>query len=199
MPLPGEGAAPTDLVGVLDRLAGSTPAEGSRRVTVHDIIVEMGERSFGPLLLIPALIGLSPIGAIPGVPAITSAIIFLIAAQILLGLRHFWLPGFLAQRSVTPETLAKAVRRMRPIARFTDRFLAPRLSILTDGVFRYIIAAMCLLVAFVTPVIELVPLAGIIPNAALAAFALAITARDGVWALLAYAFTGGCVWFLLAL
>jgi len=36
-----------------------------------------------------------------------------------------------------------------------------------------------------------VPLGGIPPNAALVAFSLAITARDGLWALLAFAFTLG--------
>jgi hypothetical protein len=48
----------------------------------------------------------------------------------------------------------------------------------------------------VTPIIELVPLAGIVPNAALVAFALAITARDGLWALLAFLFTAASAWLI---
>jgi len=31
------------------------------------------------------------------------------------------------------------------------------------------------------------------------AFSLAITAHDGLWALLAFAFTGGSIWLLLLL
>jgi hypothetical protein len=40
------------------------------------------------------------------------------------------------------------------------------------------------------PVIEIVPLAGIVPNAALVAFGLAFTAHDGYWALLGLTITG---------
>ena len=37
------------------------------------------------------------------------------------------------------------------------------------------------------------------PNAALVAFALAITAKDGLWALLAFAFTGATGYWLIGL
>jgi len=60
-------------------------------------------------------------------------------------------------------------------------------------------AAQCFLVSIVTPVIEIVPLAGIVPNAAIVAFGLAITAHDGVWAILATAFTLGSFYLLLSL
>lgn len=183
---------------MLTRLAQLCTAESGARLTVHDVMTAIGEQSFGPLILVPALIGLSPIGAIPGVPAVTSAVIFLIAGQILLGLKHFWLPGFLARRNVEADALGRGVARLRSTARFVDRFVGLRLVFLTDGPALYVIAAACVLIALVTPVIELVPLAGIVPNAALAAFALAITARDGVWAILAFAFTAFTAWLLAA-
>ena len=82
------------------------------------------------------------------------------------------------------------------LLRFVDGFISPRLTFLTEGPFFTMIAITCLLVAIVTPVIEVVPVAGIVPNAAVVAFSLALTARDGVWALPAFAFTGGCGWLI---
>lgn len=188
---------PTDMEGVLARFTSLCQAQAGSRLAVSDVVAAMGEQGFGPLILVPALIGLSPIGAIPGVPAITSAIIFLFAGQILLGFKHFWLPGFLARRSIAADSLARGVERMRPAAKFIDRLIGPRLTFLTDGPALYVLAAICVAIAVATPVIELVPLAGLIPNAAMAAIGLAITARDGVWALLAFAFTAGVVWFIV--
>jgi hypothetical protein len=47
------------------------------------------------------------------------------------------------------------------------------------------------------PIIEIVPLAGIVPNAALTAFGLAVTAHDGLWALIAFLSTAASIYLLL--
>jgi len=188
--------APTDLEGILDELSAVAAGAGEGEVSVAGVMAALGERSFGPLLLVPSLIGLSPVGAIPMLPAVMVAVEILIIGQMLLGWKHFWIPPALGRRAIDAHRFARGMDALRPVARFVDTFLSPRLSFLTEGVFFYMIAVLCLLVALVTPIIELVPLAGIVPNAAVVAFSLAITARDGVWALLAFAFTGACAWLI---
>ena len=136
---------------------------------------------------------MSPVGAIPFLPAVTSAVIVLIAAQILLRHDHFWIPGWLSRRSMDARKMEQGLEKFRPVARFIDHLLRPRLLWLTGGTFFYVIALMCLLIGLVTPVLEIVPLAGIPPNAAVVAFSLAITARDGLWVLLAFYFTNGTI------
>ena len=185
-----------DLEGVLDQLLLACERDASDRVSVKDVLETIGNRSFGPLLLVPGLIGLSPIGAIPGIPGIMAVIVMLVAGQILIGMDHAWLPGALSRRSMTTAGLRRAVAALRPYAHFVDRFLGPRLPILTRGIFFYAITAICLVVAVVTPIIELVPLAGIVPNAAIVAFGLAITAHDGLWALIALFFTAASAYLI---
>ena len=68
---------------------------------------------------------------------------------------------------------------------------------LAPVVFFYVLAALCLMVAIVTPIIELVPIAGIVPNAAICAYALAITAHDGLWALIAFMFSGASIYMIM--
>ena len=114
--------------------------------------------------------------------------------------RHVPAPGSARKaRSIDGAKLEKGLTRFRPIARFVDHLLRPRLIFLTRGPFFYVITASMLLVALVTPILELVPLGGIPPNAALVAFALAITARDGLWALTAFVFTGASALWLVGL
>jgi hypothetical protein len=186
-----------DLEDVIDCISQITPDAG--RISVADFMKAIGERSFGPLILVPSLIALSPVGALPGLPAITSVIVVIFAVQMLAGQTHVWLPRWLKERTIDGAKLEKGLRAFRPVARFIDHLLRPRLSILTRGPFYYAIGVMILLVALVTPVLEIVPLGGIPPNAALVAFALAIIAKDGLWALFAFAFTGATVFWLAGL
>ncbi len=192
-----------DLEDVIDRIIAlcdqnGAAQDGHDRVSVAELMASIGGRSFGPLLLVPSLIAVSPVGAIPGLPAVTSVVIVLVAAQILLGLSHFWIPGWLARRAIAAHKLERGLNAFRPVAHFVDHLLRPRLLWLTRGPFFYAIAALCLLIGIATPVLELIPLGGIPPNAAVVAFSLAITARDGLWALAAFAFTGGSLWLMLA-
>lgn len=169
------------------------------RVCVSDLMDAIGERSFGPLMLVPSLIAVSPVGAIPGLPAITSVVIVLVSAQILVRHEHVWIPGWLARRSIDAGKMEKGLTKFKPVARFVDHMLLPRMPWLTRGPFFYLIALLCLLIGLVTPILELVPLGGIPPNAAVVAFSLAIVARDGVWALLAFAFTIATIAWLVML
>jgi len=201
---PGPPAAHHDLEDVIDHIIAccvrnEAALNGHGRVSVGDLMDAIGERSFGPLLLVPSLIAVSPVGAIPGLPAITSAVIVLIAAQILLHHEHFWIPGWLSRRSMDAQKMERGLEKFRGVAHFIDHLLLPRLTWLTGGPFFYAIALMCLLIGLVTPVLELVPLGGIPPNAAVVAFSLAITARDGLWALLAFGFSIATIAWLVAL
>lgn len=199
---PASAPAHHDLEDVIDHIIALAHRNGALvngRVSVADLMDAIGERSFGPLLLVPSLIAVSPVGAIPGLPAVTSAVIVLIAAQILLHHEHFWLPGWLQRRSMDARKMEYGLEKFRFVARFIDHLLRPRWAWATRGPFLYAIAAACLFIGLITPILEIIPLGGIPPNAAIVAFSLAITARDGLWALLAFLCTGGTLWLLLLL
>lgn len=183
-------APPSSLVQLLERIRETT--EEGRRVSMGKILDAVGRRSFGALLLVAGLITLMPlVGDIPGVPTVMAVFVVLIAGQLLLRRHHLWLPEWLLKRSVESEKLDKALDWMDRPARFIDRWLRPRLRLLTHRVATYFIAIACLFVAALMPIMEFIPFSANLAGGALTAFGLSLVTRDGLLALLAFAFTLG--------
>lgn len=178
---------------------GRTPTEGlgdllamirdlgdrQNQVTIHDIREAIGERSFGPFLLVPAVIEMSPIGGIPALPTALAVIISLFAVQILFGAKHLWLPQFVEKREINGDRLKGAMDTMMPVARFIDRLLKPRLKWLTKPPWVQVAAALTILLCCSVPPLELIPFASTAPMGAIALFGLSLMARDGLLTVIA--------------
>lgn len=178
------------LQAVMDRL--QTAGEGDT-VSVSDILQAVGPRSFGPVMLVPALIILSPVSGIPMVPTFGAVIITLVALQLMIGRHHVWLPKWLLKRKLKRWTLDRAVRFLYPMARVVDRFTRPRLKLFTRPPFRQLIALLCILAAATMPLLEPVPFMATTAAAIIALYSLALIARDGLLALGALLMTGSAL------
>lgn len=188
----GDAGSTEDLEGLLERIGRADERDG--RVHLSAILDQLGRRSFAPVLLLGGLITLAPlIGDIPGVPTTMAVLVSLTAGQMLLRRERIWLPRWLLDRSVDRGKLEKAVTKLRGPARWVDRILRPRLRGLVRGPGSYAIPVGCLLIAFIMPVMELIPFSANLGGAALTAFGLALVAGDGALALVGYAVTAGIV------
>lgn len=173
---------------VLERIDAA--AEGNGRISFGDILKEMKERSFGIWLLLAGLISAAPvIGDIPGVTTILAVFVLLTAAQMLMRRRYIWLPQWLTRRSVAVAKVNKTLDHMYPPARFIDRYVRPRLTVLVHEAGAQTVALVCLGIALLMPFMEVVPLSANGAGLALAAFGLGLISRDGLLVLMAYVFT----------
>ena len=179
----------TNLEQLLDRIDDAV--SGSDRVPLSAILQMVGRRSFGSLLLLAGIIAVSPIiGDIPGIPTTVGIFVLLIAGQMLLQREYFWLPQWVLKRTVPKPGLCKALKWLQRPARFIDRILRPRLTVLTHRAGSSAIALVCLVIAVAMPTMEVVPFTANGAGAALTAFGLSLVAHDGFLALLAFVFTG---------
>lgn len=162
---------------ILDRIEDL--ADRQQEVTVDDAVSTFGRRTFGPAIMLPALIELTPIGSIPTIPTFLAVIISLVAVQKLLGRKSLWLPGFIGHRKVSSAKVGEATKKLRPLARFLDRHFHGRLEKLTKAPFSRIAAAAVILLCCTVPFLEVLPFASSGPMLAIAMFGLAVLVRDG--------------------
>ena len=87
-------------------------AEGER-VSLGDMVDAFDARAYGPLIVLFAAPNVLPV-ALPGISAVLGAPLILLTAQLMIGLRRPWLPGFLRRRSLARIELRVAGRRIVP-------------------------------------------------------------------------------------
>ena len=161
-------------------------AEERREVCIADLLDNYGSRSFGPMMILLALLELSPLGGIPGVPTALATMIGLIALQLLIGREHVWMPKFVERRAIRSRKLIKATHKLESTAEFIDGLSSRRLQWLTQPPFPRIAAFVVILLCLTVPPLEFLPFASSGPMLAIAVMGLALITRDGLFMLIAF-------------
>lgn len=175
------------LAGLFDEVLAN--ARGSE-VSFGEAVATFRQQAYGPLLLVPSIIALTPIiGAIPGISVLTATLIILIAAQMIVGRSHPWLPERLRNLSLDRDRLKQAIRTMRPYLDAMDRWTRPRLLILTEPPLYLLIPVVCILLALLMYPLALVPWGVTLPALALTVLSVGLTIRDGYVLAAGYAVT----------
>ncbi|WP_348521623.1 exopolysaccharide biosynthesis protein [Erythrobacter sp. A6_0] len=179
---------PTSVGDVLDEL--DELADKGDQVCVRDVLDDFGRRSFGPFMMIPALIEISPLGGIPGVPTALALFIAVIAAQLVIGREHIWMPEFVQRRAVESGKLHKAVEKLRGLGQWLDEHSQDRLEKLTVGIWLRFAGVVVIALCCTVPPLELLPFASTLPMLAIIMIGLGLTVRDGALLLSALLFAG---------
>ncbi|MFG0334832.1 MAG: exopolysaccharide biosynthesis protein [Maioricimonas sp. JB049] len=174
--------AVSSLTGMLDQFVENTDGE---KVSVGDLLEALHTRSYGPLLLAPSFVALSPIGGIPGASIITGSLIILIAVQMFVT-PHPWLPSWLLSIDFGRDRLERVVKKMRPYVKWFEAGIKPRYEFLVQSPASYVIAAIAILLALSFYPLAIVPWGVTPPALALVLLSLALTARDGLVAAAGY-------------
>jgi hypothetical protein len=149
---------------------------------IRDMVDHFGHRTFGAMLFAFSVPNLLPLP--PGSSTVLGLPLMVLAPQLALGVGRPRLPRFMAERTIDRQALGRAFDRLLPGLERVENLLAPRLGFVFGPVGDRLIGLVCSLLAFV--LILPIPLGNMLPAAAIAAFALGLTQRDGVMALLGY-------------
>lgn len=169
------GARGLPLSLVLLGLASDTTRE---RIRISDLFDALGDRAIGALMFVFAVPNVMPVP--PGVSAVLGTPLIFLAAQLMTG-RAPWLPGVVAQRSLSREDFARLMDRVLPWLMRGEKLLRPRLGVWVRPPVEYLVGAICLLLAVV--LVLPIPLGNTLPALAISVLALGVLERDGLWVL----------------
>lgn len=186
----GQGKGKGSLSQILSNLVDDTKGE---KVTLGELFDTLDQRSYGPLLLLPALIAVAPTGAIPGMSIVTGSIIALFAVQLLIGRSHPWLPEMLESFEFSRKTLSRSVDKSMPWVKAVESHLRRRFTLLAEPPANRIVALLCLLLALTMFPLALLPFAVAVPGTAIMFFALGLTTRDGLLILAGFVFSAAAI------
>lgn len=166
------------------------------KVTLGQLMAIVERRSFGAVILLLGLIAVSPLTVVPGATWLVATVTLLFSVQMLFGARHPVLPKKLLALSMQRSALVAFAAAARKTAHTADSLTAPRLVFLTKPPFVIVTALICVLAALVTYPLGLIPFAPLLPGLSIVLMGVGLTARDGVFLLLAGLALGGSAMLL---
>lgn len=168
---------------ILDALDNA--AQGGE-VSIGGVMDEVGVRAFAPIILVPALILVSPLSGIFGLPTIGATLIFLITIQKMLGRANVWIPDILRRRRIGGDKLAKATSWLRRPCNWIDRRTHTRLTALVSHPANMVTLSIIMAICLVIPALELLPMVTSIFAIAISLYAIGLLTRDGFFTLLGH-------------
>lgn len=162
--------------------------DGSRytdRVTIGHILHNFGVRGFAFLLLILALLNIV-IFMVPFVSLVFGVPMVILAVQMVLGLHTPVFPQFIRHQSIPAETLTKGLEKAIGWVVRLERYIRPRFSLLTDTRLNRVHGVLAVMLAIMVTLP--IPFINIPPSLGLAALAIGLLQRDGLFIIVAYLF-----------
>lgn len=165
-------------------------------MTLGELASALGQRGFGVLIILFALPNLVPF-YLPGLSTLAGVPMFVVCAQLALGMPTPVLPGFIARRRITRARLRVLVLKASPWLLRVERMVRPRPSRLTSPFGERLIGAYGLLLSAI--VVLPTPLTNGPPALACLIMAMGMTENDSVTISAGAALGLGAAVFSLAL
>ncbi|MBF2008816.1 MAG: exopolysaccharide biosynthesis protein [Chlorogloeopsis fritschii C42_A2020_084] len=147
------------------------------RIYLRDLLNEMSNRAFAPLIFICALPEALPL-PVAGVSAIIGIPLMIISGQLMLGFSKPWLPKWIANRSLKRKDFEKIIKKILHYLQKCERVIRPRWRFVTSPLAQRLLGLLFLVLAFVIALP--IPFGNLPPAVAIAIISLGIIEQDGV-------------------
>jgi len=146
-------------------------------VSLGELVAELGDRAYGPLLVICALPEALPL-PVAGVSAIIAIPLMLVSAQLSLGFSRPHLPKWLAKRRWKRQNLAKVVEKGLNYLEKAEKIVRPRWGFITSRLGQRLLGLFILLLAVIIALP--IPLGNMLPAIAIVVISLGMSEGDGL-------------------
>jgi len=156
-------------------LRAALHAAPGERITLENLLEPLKRRAFGFLLLLLAIPNFIPVPL--GIGGVMGVLVVALGLEMLVGLEHPWIPGFLRRRTLSRDGLLRFLDRIEPVTRRLERMCQPRLQRLTRRPFTLVSGAVMILIGILLALP--IPFTNYVFGGMLIAFAFALVERDG--------------------
>ncbi|MDF4024916.1 exopolysaccharide biosynthesis protein [Luteibacter sp. PPL201] len=156
-------------------LRAAALAAPGERISVDDLLEPLRQRAFGVLLLLLAIPNAIPVPL--GIGGVMGVLVAGLGLEMLVGLEHPWVPGFLRRRTMSRAGLLRFLDRIEPMSRRLETICKPRLQRLTRRPFTFVSGAIMLLIGLLLALP--IPFTNYVFGGMLIVFAFAWVERDG--------------------
>ncbi len=195
MSLPQVEALPVPVSQILRDFIDAHREKGA---TIGEMVHFFGDRGFGFLMMIFALIWIIPL-PIPGIHMFLSIPLFYLSLQQFVGRHEVWFPHKVLDYVIPQRALVDVGLKTIPWIERIEAFSKPRLSFLAEGWwFRFFGGVAFYITAFLS--IPL-PLTNLVPAVGLVFMAIGILVKDGM-AIIIGSIIGvvwSCLWFIVGI
>ncbi|MCU0534133.1 MAG: exopolysaccharide biosynthesis protein [Hydrococcus sp. Prado102] len=147
------------------------------KIALKDILQGMGDRAFGPALLICAIPEALPI-PIVGVSAIIGIPLMLVSGQLFLGFKKVWLPKRIGNFSFERKFLEKAILTMLRYLKKIERVIKPRWQFMSSPIANRLLGLLLLVLGVVIALP--IPFGNFLPAIAIVIISLGTIEKDGL-------------------
>jgi len=165
------------------------PDNAVEKVSIGEIVAAFGERGFGLVVLLFALIGIMP--GPPGFSSFIGLPFLLIAVQMMIGYPSPWLPRAILRREYRRSDLKRLTDRVQPVLHRLEKLCRPRLPVSFRLLPPPALGALMSLLALC--VMIPLPLTNSVPSFAAVILAVAIIGADGLLLLVGVAAGFGAI------
>jgi hypothetical protein len=149
----------------------------AQQICLEEVLQAMGDRAFGPTLLICALPEALPL-PIAGVSALVAIPLILVSTQLILGFRKPWLPARITRYSFQRQSFEQIINKAIGPLEQLERFFRPRWPIFTHPIVERLIGILLLFLALIVALP--IPFGNMIPAIIIVMICLGMIEQDGL-------------------
>lgn len=147
------------------------------KIALKDVLQGMGDRAFGPALLICAIPEALPL-PIVGVSAILGIPLMLVSGQLFLGFKRVWLPKRIGNFSFERKFLEKAILTTLRYLKKLERLIKPRWQFMSSPIANRLLGLLLLVLGVVIALP--IPFGNFLPAIAIVIISLGTIEKDGL-------------------
>ncbi|QPC88758.1 exopolysaccharide biosynthesis protein [Mesorhizobium sp. NBSH29] len=160
----------------LSQLFAQMARDADGPVSISYIRDQLGDRSFAALVVFFALLNMIPLP--PPSSAILGLPLVMVSAQMMYGSKRAWLPRFIMDKSLSPETFRSVMDRVIPRLVSLEKMIRPRYWPFWRRQGDRFVGFLCLFMAIVVTLP--IPLGNWLPAFSTGLMSLALIERDGI-------------------